>query len=432
MRAAACVSALAASLLLVHLLASRRRRRHRSTAESGLLFTGTGCSSGLPLIGCAIGAPQSPKKSCTACGPALRNGRADKNWRNNVGALLRFRGADGQTKHVQIDCGKTFRDTCLRVYSEHGVTWLDALLLTHDHADAVFGLDELRSLQPVEPGTFRILSSITCFCDRRTLTRMRHAFPYLFKKRAAAPLRLNFADLCQCCELDLEPLPARPGTLAPVPGGPADGPAVSIAAAAVIAAAPAAASSSGGAPRQMAVAGGGSLDGAAAPPPAPAVRRFVASIEWVSFGDAFEVAELDVVGLAVTALPVLHGADYTCYGFAFGPPQERVVYLSDYTALLPQTDALLASWSSGGEAIHLLVLDALRAEGSHPVHATLSESVELARRLRPRRTLLVGMGHALEHHATNRRLRRLWREEQLDVQLAFDGMFVPLPGLDVG
>jgi len=81
--------------------------------------------------------------------------------------------------------------------------------------------------------------------------------------------------------------------------------------------------------------------------------------------------------------------------------------------------------------------------------------VELARRLRPRhtrlvgvkelptkclltvtavhrRTLLVGMGHALEHHATNRRLRRLWRDERLDVQLAFDGMFVPLPGLDVG
>ena len=188
-----------------------------------------------------------------------------------------------------------------------------------------------------------------------------------------------------------------------------------------------------------------------------------------------------MVGLAVTALPVLHGADYTCYGFAFGPPQERVVYLSDYTALLPQTDALLASWSSGGEAIHTCSCSTRcvpRAatpphlpppwprhthdtrprrvsSGSHPVHATLSESVELARRLRPRytrlvgvkelptkclltvtavhrRTLLVGMGHALEHHATNRRLRRLWREEQLDVQLAFDGMFVPLPGLDVG
>ena len=52
--------------------------------------------------------------------------------------------------------------------------------------------------------------------------------------------------------------------------------------------------------------------------------------------------------------------------------------------------------------------------------------VALARRLRPRRTLLVGMGHAMEHHATNRRLRRLWSEEGLDVQLAYDGQFVPL------
>lgn len=107
-----------------------------------------------------------------------------------------------------------------------------------------------------------------------------------------------------------------------------------------------------------------------------------------------------MVGLAVTALPVLHGADYTCYGFAFGPPQERVVYLSDYTALLPQTDALLASWSSGGEAIHLLVLDALRAEGSHPApspppvataHPRHASTARLVRQPpRPRHSLRVG------------------------------------------
>ena len=34
--------------------------------------------------------------------------------------------------------------------------------------------------------------------------------------------------------------------------------------------------------------------------------------------------------------------------------------------------------------------------GAHPVHATMEESVALARRLRPRRTLLVGMGHAMD------------------------------------
>ena len=41
-------------------------------------------------------------------------------------------------------------------------------------------------------------------------------------------------------------------------------------------------------------------------------------------------------------------------------------------------------------------------------------------------TLLVGMGHGMEHAATNRRLRRLWHDERLDVQLAYDSQFVPL------
>ena len=76
------------------------------------------------------------------------------------------------------------------------------------------------------------------------------------------------------------------------------------------------------------------------------------------------------------------------------------------------------------------MLDALRPSNSHPVHASMDESVALARRLRPRRALLVGMGHAMEHRETNRALRRLWRDEGLDVQLARDGQFVPL-GLSV-
>jgi len=37
------------------------------------------------------------------------------------------------------------------------------------------------------------------------------------------------------------------------------------------------------------------------------------------------------------------------------------------------------------------------------------------------------MGHALEHRATNRKLCELLRAEGLDVRLARDGDFVPLP-----
>ena len=50
----------------------------------------------------------------------------------------------------------------------------------------------------------------------------------------------------------------------------------------------------------------------------------------------------------------------------------------------------------------------------------------LARRFQPRRTLLVGMSHDMEHHECNARLRELLRPEALDVQLAHDGQFVRL------
>ena len=43
---------------------------------------------------------------------------------------------------------------------------------------------------------------------------------------------------------------------------------------------------------------------------------------------------------------VLHGKDYVSYGFGFGGEGRRVVYLSDYTALLPATEALLARWTA--------------------------------------------------------------------------------------
>ena len=67
----------------------------------------------------------------------------------------------------------------------------------------------------------------------------------------------------------------------------------------------------------------------------------------------------------------------------------------------------------------------------HPiqVHADLALSLGLVRRYRPRRALFVGVGHEMEHHATNRRLRALLSAEGIDAQLARDGQFVPLPGL---
>ena len=41
-----------------------------------------------------------------------------------------------------VDAGKTMRPACLKSLPKLGISSIDALLLTHDHADAIFGLDD--------------------------------------------------------------------------------------------------------------------------------------------------------------------------------------------------------------------------------------------------------------------------------------------------
>lgn len=53
---------------------------------------------------------------------------------------------------VLIDCGKTFREVILNLFPKHGLKEVSALLLTHGHADAILGMDDLRDLQIYEVG----------------------------------------------------------------------------------------------------------------------------------------------------------------------------------------------------------------------------------------------------------------------------------------
>jgi phosphoribosyl 1,2-cyclic phosphate phosphodiesterase len=64
------------------------------------------------------------------------------------------------------------------------------------------------------------------------------------------------------------------------------------------------------------------------------------------------------------------------------------------------------------------VLDALR-EARHPTHFSLTEAVEAARRIAPRRTCFTHMCHDLAHAGTCARLPE-------GVELAYDGLVVDL------
>eukprot|EP00658_Telonema_sp_P-2_P045881 TRINITY_DN3392_c0_g1_i11.p1 TRINITY_DN3392_c0_g1~~TRINITY_DN3392_c0_g1_i11.p1 ORF type:complete len:285 (+),score=59.49 TRINITY_DN3392_c0_g1_i11:86-940(+) len=133
--------------------------------KSRVVFLGTGNSSGTPMLSCVVAAT----RSCNVCEEALRHPRS-KNRRNNPSLLLCYE-REGGTKYIQIDAGKTFRDSILCWYREFGVPGLDALVLTHEHADAVFGIDEMRLVQRPRP--------MEVWASQQCLHALRGVYGYL-------------------------------------------------------------------------------------------------------------------------------------------------------------------------------------------------------------------------------------------------------------
>eukprot|EP00796_Vickermania_ingenoplastis_P000185 gene187-100_t len=134
---------------------------------------GSGSSSSTPSLRCLTG-----PTPCATCAEAAANPES-KNRRHNPSLLLQFvhpglveeqrdaSARDGQPcagegagaggvvnsallSSVIVDCGKTFRQSVMRFFRSFGVQYIKAVLLTHEHADAVMGLDDLREFEKPE------------------------------------------------------------------------------------------------------------------------------------------------------------------------------------------------------------------------------------------------------------------------------------------
>jgi phosphoribosyl 1,2-cyclic phosphate phosphodiesterase len=145
-----------------------------------LTFLGTGTSVGVPMIGCR----------CAVCTSADTH-----NQRLRTSALL-----DVDELSLLIDAGPDFRTQALRA----GLVRLDAVLLTHHHADHIGGIDDLR------PFTMRERRSIPIYGSRRTLDDVRERFAYAFSDEPSQSTRPS---------LQLRPVdgPFRIGSLAVEP-----------------------------------------------------------------------------------------------------------------------------------------------------------------------------------------------------------------------
>lgn len=122
-----------------------------------ITFLGTGTSVGVPMIGC----------KCPTC---TSSDSRDKRLRASI--LIENEG-----RTILVDPSVDFRQQALRANIER----IDAIFITHCHADHVFGLDDIRPLN------FKI-GPIGCYASERTWRDVKHVFSYIFRRNTPQAL----------------------------------------------------------------------------------------------------------------------------------------------------------------------------------------------------------------------------------------------------
>lgn len=347
-----------------------------------LIFIGTGSSTGCPKPICSLLFPpsgtskplnlpddspllevrESIRDRCKVSSIAsIGDPKHNKNYRNNPSLLISHQNNDdsknesdekANIRNVIIDVGKTFREGALRWMPHHRIASLDAVVITHGHADAVLGLDDIRGFQTMPhmfpSGRTRNFQSMPVFMSSECFDVIKQTFGYLVPKEVVNN-KVGESN--------------------------------------------------------------------------NKVKRAVASLD-------FKVVEnfkpFIAAGLTMVPLPVWHGSDLICNGYAFtvtgknGSPV-NVVYLSDISEMIPETAKFILEDLPPTD---ILVVDSLLYDRPNPVHFSLTQAIDLAKILQPKRTFIVGINcdDFPEHDQTNEQLKDL----DIDIQLAHDGLSIEL------
>jgi phosphoribosyl 1,2-cyclic phosphate phosphodiesterase len=130
------------------------RKLNNTDITGQMILLGTGTSVGVPAIGC--GCPV-----CRSSNP--------KNRRTRCSAILGLPGGN-----LLIDTAPDMREQLLR--EEIGL--VHAVLYTHEHADHIFGLDDLRLMQ------FYLGGAVPLYCEEQVEARIRKSYDYAFLSEA--------------------------------------------------------------------------------------------------------------------------------------------------------------------------------------------------------------------------------------------------------
>ncbi|KAJ3163204.1 hypothetical protein HDU86_002373 [Geranomyces michiganensis] len=167
----------------------------QSAKPSELIFLGTGTSGNVPNIYCLT----QEVPDCKVCLEAMKvtvpegQGHAGvlpptpvfgKNRRRNTSAVVRYMHSDGRMRTILIDCGKTFYESALTWFVAHRLRRIDAVLITHGHADAMLGLDDLRQWT-IGGANHSVQDHIDVYLSCAAMEVVARAFPYLVDKAKA-------------------------------------------------------------------------------------------------------------------------------------------------------------------------------------------------------------------------------------------------------
>lgn len=153
------------------------------TTPVRITVLGSGTSVGVPMIGC----------HCRVCQSADPR---DRRLRPSIAVQF-----DGRV--VLIDAGPDFREQALRA----AIPRIDAILLTHDHADHILGLDDVR------PFNFRQKETIPIFATRQVIETVERIYAYAFDSKPTQSTRPKL----ELREIDTDPFEVGGLTFTPVP-----------------------------------------------------------------------------------------------------------------------------------------------------------------------------------------------------------------------
>lgn len=121
-----------------------------TTFKMQATFLGTGTSQGVPIIGC----------DCEVCSSGNKK---DKRLRSSL--LIHI-----NNQNFVIDAGPDFRQQMLREQLKN----LHAILITHEHVDHIFGLDDIRSFNWIQKHPTDI------YAEDRVQKAIMRIFDYVF------------------------------------------------------------------------------------------------------------------------------------------------------------------------------------------------------------------------------------------------------------